>query len=62
MDRKLRLSRTNKFFAGVCGGLGEFFKVDPTLIRILFAVVAFLSYFVPAVIIYIVLWAIIPLE
>ena len=31
-------SRTDKVFAGVCGGLAEYFSIDPILIRLLFLV------------------------
>lgn len=34
--RKLRRSRSDRMLAGVCGGLGEFFGISSTLIRILF--------------------------
>lgn len=34
--QRLYRSRTNKVFAGVCGGLGEYFDVDPVIIRVLF--------------------------
>jgi phage shock protein C len=34
--RELRRSNRNRMFAGVCGGLGEFFGIDPTVIRLLF--------------------------
>ncbi len=37
MQKKLRKSNDKKLF-GVCGGLGEYFDVDPTLIRVLFIV------------------------
>ncbi|MCU0286412.1 MAG: PspC domain-containing protein [Acidobacteria bacterium] len=33
--KRLYRSRTNKVFAGVCGGLGEYYNVDPVLIRII---------------------------
>lgn len=33
--KKLRRSKTNKIFLGVCGGIGEYLNVDPTLIRII---------------------------
>ena len=33
--KKLYRSRTNKMLAGVCGGVAEYFNVDPTLIRLL---------------------------
>lgn len=34
--KKLYRSRTDRMIAGVCGGLGDYFDVDPTLIRLLF--------------------------
>lgn len=37
-DKKLYLSNNNKKLMGVCGGLGEYFDIDPTLIRIGFVV------------------------
>jgi phage shock protein C len=33
--RKLYRNHTNRMLAGVCGGLGEYFNIDPTLIRAL---------------------------
>ena len=56
--RELRKSATNKTLCGVCGGIGEYFKIDPTLIRLLWVVVSISSlgvgivgYFIAAVII-----------
>jgi len=37
-----RLIRQNKMILGVCGGIGSYFNIDPTIIRILFAL-AFLG-------------------
>ncbi len=34
--KRLYRSREDRMIAGVCGGLGEYFNVDPTLIRLLF--------------------------
>lgn len=34
MDKRLYRSNTNKMMAGVCGGIGEYFNIDPTLIRL----------------------------
>lgn len=51
-------SETNKVIAGVAGGLGEYFNVDPTIIRILFVLMAVFGG--SGFIIYIVLWLIIP--
>ena len=36
--RKLYRSRGERMIAGVCGGLGEYFGIDPTLMRLLFVV------------------------
>jgi phage shock protein C len=41
--KKLYRSRTNRMVSGVCGGLGEFANVDPTIIRLLFAVATIFS-------------------
>ena len=40
MDKKLYKSRSDRYICGVCGGLGQFFGIDPTLIRLAFAVLA----------------------
>lgn len=59
MDRKLKLSNNNKFIAGVCSGIGEYCKIDPTVIRLIFILSSFILYFTP-VLIYIVFWVILP--
>lgn len=53
--RRLVKSKTNKKLAGVCGGLGEYFGVDPTLIRIGFVIATIFGGGFPAVPLYIVL-------
>ena len=35
MDKRLVKSRKNRVICGVCGGIGEYFNVDPTIIRLL---------------------------
>ena len=60
MDKKLYLSRTNKILVGVCGGIGEYFNVDPTLVRVLFILLLLVSRF-SLIVIYVLCWAIIPL-
>ena len=39
MEKKLYRSRTDKKICGVCGGMGKYFGIDPTIVRL--AVVAF---------------------
>lgn len=40
MEKQLYKSATNRKICGVCGGIGEYFNVDPTLIRIIWAILA----------------------
>jgi phage shock protein C len=42
--RRLYKSRRDRKLFGVCGGLGEYFDIDPTLVRILFILLTFLSF------------------
>ncbi|MBO4837369.1 MAG: PspC domain-containing protein [Clostridia bacterium] len=41
--KKITRSRNNRMIAGVCGGIGEYFNVDPTLIRLGFVALSFLA-------------------
>lgn len=38
--KRLYRSRTNRMLFGVCGGLAEFLDIDPTIIRLIFVIVA----------------------
>ena len=58
--RKLYRSRTDRKLAGVCGGLAQYFNIDPTLIRVLFVVLAVLGG--SGLIIYLLMWLIVPNE
>lgn len=58
--RRLYRSSKNRVIAGVCGGLGEFLKMDPVIIRLIFIVLAFITAIVPMIIFYIIAWIIIP--
>jgi phage shock protein C len=58
--RKLYRSRTNRQVAGVCGALAQYFKVDATLIRILFVVLAVLGG--SGIVLYLAMWIIVPNE
>lgn len=57
---RLYRSRSQKMIAGVSGGLGEYFDVDPVLIRLLFVVTAFISGV--GILAYIVLWIVVPFD
>ena len=41
MNRKLTRSASNRMVCGVCAGVGEYFQVDPTVIRLLWAILTF---------------------
>jgi phage shock protein PspC (stress-responsive transcriptional regulator) len=56
--RRLRRSRTDRIGAGVAGGLGDYFRVDPVLFRVLFATAAFFGG--AGVLGYLLAWAAIP--
>ena len=62
MDERKRLykSRNNKMICGVCAGIGKYFGIDPTLIRLGFA--AFTCFAGSGILIYLVAAIIIPKE
>ena len=56
--RKLYRSRSDRKLAGVCGGLAAFFSLDPTLIRVLFVILALAGG--SGIIIYLAMWIMVP--
>lgn len=42
-NKVLKKSKTNRMICGVCGGIGEYFNIDPTLIRLLVVILGFTS-------------------
>lgn len=58
MPKRLFRSNENKVVAGVCGGIGEYFDIDPVLIRVITVVLFFLNGF--GLLAYIVGWIVIP--
>lgn len=59
-DRTLRRSRSNKVLGGVCGGLGDYFNIDPVIVRLLFVAAFIFAGIGP--LIYIIMWIVIPQE
>lgn len=57
-SRKLYRSSTNTVLAGVAGGLGEYFNMDPTLIRLVFVLITLFGG--SGILVYLVLWLVIP--
>jgi phage shock protein PspC (stress-responsive transcriptional regulator) len=60
MNRKLYRSRRNRTIGGVAAGLGEYFDIDATLVKIIFVISLFLGG--TGIIAYILLWIVIPEE
>jgi phage shock protein C len=56
----LRRSRTHRMIAGVCGGLAEWLGWDATLVRVLYVVVSVLSAAFPGILVYVILWLLMP--
>ena len=57
---KLHRSTTNRIIAGVCGGFAEWLGWNPTTFRILFVIVSILSVAFPGILVYLILWLVMP--
>ena len=57
--RRLTRSR-NKMIAGVCAGIAEYFGWDVTLFRVVFVLASILSVAFPGILVYLVLWVVMP--
>ncbi len=57
--KRLYRSSDNRVFAGICGGLGEYFDVDPTVVRVVYVLLSLLTAFM-GVLLYIILLFVIP--
>lgn len=58
--RKLQRSTSNRMIAGVCAGIGKYFNLDPTIIRVLYVLMVFFAGF--GILLYLILWLVIPSE
>lgn len=59
MDKKLKKS-ADRMIGGVCGGVAEYFDVDPTIVRVAYACLTVFSAGFPGVVLYLILCLIIP--
>jgi phage shock protein PspC (stress-responsive transcriptional regulator) len=50
----------NRIIAGVCGGIAEWLGWSPTMVRILYVLVSILSAAFPGIIVYLILWVVMP--
>ncbi len=62
MGNYKRLTRSTKdvWVAGICGGIAEYFDIDPTLVRIGYIILSLASVAFPGILIYLILWVIMP--
>jgi phage shock protein C len=62
--KRLYRSRKNRMLGGICGGLGQYFHVDATLVRLIFVVLAliFLVPFPFGIVAYLIMWVLVPNE
>ena len=51
---------SNRMFAGVCGGIAEYFDLDPTLIRVVYVILSMFSAGFPGLLVYIILMILMP--
>lgn len=58
--KRLYKSKTNKVFAGIVGGVAEFFEIDPTIIRLVWVLVVIFTGFFPGVVAYIIAMLVVP--
>lgn len=59
-DKQLRRSRTDKMVAGICGGLGKYFGLDSTILRLVF--VLLMIFAGTGLLAYLIMWLVIPYE
>lgn len=59
-SKRLYKSRKNRMIAGVCGGIAEYFNIDPSLVRLIAVVLACVSAGVGALVAYIICAIILP--
>jgi phage shock protein PspC (stress-responsive transcriptional regulator) len=58
----LERSRTDKVVAGVCGGIARQYGWDPTIVRVVYVLGSVFSAAFPGILVYLVLWFLMPLE
>lgn len=61
-EKKLKRSRTEKMLGGVLGGIAKHYDMDVTVLRIVYVLVSIFSAAFPGILIYLILWVLIPLE
>lgn len=60
--KKLVRSRKSRIVAGVCGGIADYFNVDPTVVRVAYVLLSVMTAGFPGIFVYLILSLIIPNE
>lgn len=60
--KRLTRSGRDKMLAGICGGIANYMVVDPTVVRLIFALATFFTVVFPGVLIYLIMWIVVPKE
>ena len=58
--KRLYRSRKDRMIAGVCGGLAQYFGIDPTWVRLIFILLLLAGG--SALLVYVIMWLIVPME
>jgi phage shock protein PspC (stress-responsive transcriptional regulator) len=60
--KRLTRSRKDRMLAGICGGIADYLVVDPTVVRLIFSLATFFTVLFPGVLIYLIMWIVVPKE
>ena len=60
--KSLRRSRSNRMIGGVVGGLADYIGMDPVLARVLYVLISVFSAAFPGILVYLILWVVVPEE
>ncbi|WP_083248158.1 PspC domain-containing protein [Desulfuribacillus stibiiarsenatis] len=60
--KRLFRSKRYKMIGGVCGGIAEYFRMDPTIVRVIYVMLSLFTTLFPGIILYIALLFIMPLD
>ncbi len=58
--KRLYRSKKDRIIAGVCGGLAEYFSIDSNLMRIIYVILFLVTGILPLIIIYLLVWVLVP--
>lgn len=59
-NKRLLRSLSDRWVAGVCGGIAEYFGWDPAIVRLAYVLLSVFSAAFPGLLVYIILWLIMP--